>query len=134
MRSGPKAIASTPECRCNRAVEFTPETGGLRRVTTMPKFEYESHSEPDSAFFERRRLRRVRMIVELTLNLISSDRTVSHREARCLVDCARKAILELFPGFELRYERIVQPSFSRVLQQRWPEEELSYSDPHEMVN
>ena len=43
----------------------------------MPKFEYESHSEPDSAFFERRRLRRVRMIVELTLNLISSDRTVS---------------------------------------------------------
>lgn len=103
-------------------------------MTTMPKFEYESHSEPDSAFFERRRLRRVRMIVELTLNLISSDRTVSHREARCLVDCARKAILELFPGFEVRYERIVQPSFSRVLQQRWPEEELSYADPHEMVN
>ena len=34
--------------------------------------------------------------VELTLNLISSDRTVSHREARCLVECARKAILELF--------------------------------------
>jgi hypothetical protein len=115
-------------------LEFTPSTPGLPRMTTMPKFEYESHTEPDSAFFERRRLRRVRMIVELTMNLISSDRTVSHREARCLVDCARKAILELFPGFEFRYERIVQPSFSRVLQQRWPEEELSYSDPHEMVN
>jgi hypothetical protein len=100
----------------------------------MPKFEYESLTEPDSAFFERRRLRRVRMIVELTLNLISSDRTVSHREARCLVECARKAILELFPGFEERYARIVSPHFERVLQQRWPEEELSYADPHEMVN
>ena len=100
----------------------------------MPKFEYESQTEPNSAFFERRRLRRVRMIVELTLNLISSDRTVSHREARCLVDCARKAVLELFPGFEARYERIVQPHFDRVLQHRWPEEELRYTSPHEMVN
>jgi hypothetical protein len=100
----------------------------------MPKFEYEPHREPDSAFIERRRIRRVRMIVELTLNLISSDRTVSHREARCLVECARKAILELFPGFELRYERVVQPHFVRVLQQRWPEEELRYPDPNETVN
>ena len=101
----------------------------------MPKFEYELHTEAgDSAFFERRHLRRVRMIVELTLNLISSDRTVSHREARCLVECARKAILELFPGFEDRYRRIVQPHFDRVLQQRWPNEELRVTDPRELVN
>lgn len=100
----------------------------------MPKFEQESQTETNSAFFERRRLRRVRMIVDLTLNLISSDRTVSHREARCLVDCARKAILELFPGFELRYERIVQPSFDRVLQQRWPEDELRFTNPRDLVN
>jgi hypothetical protein len=101
---------------------------------TMPKFEYEPQTEDNSAFFERRRLRRVRMIVELTLNLISSDRTVSHREARCLVECARKAILELFPGFEQRYERIVQPHFERVLQQRWPDEEIRYTSPYELVN
>jgi len=100
----------------------------------MPKFEYESQAEVPSAFFERRRLRRVRMIVELTLNLISSDRTVSHREARCLVECARKAIIELFPGFEERYARIVEPSFMRVLQQRWPEEELHFTNPYETVN
>ena len=74
------------------------------------------------------------MIVELTLNLISSDRTVSHREARCLVECARKAILELFPQFDDRYERIVQPHFERVLQQRWPHEEIRFSNPHELVN
>ena len=100
----------------------------------MPKFEYESQTEPHSTFVERRRLRRVRMIAELTLNLISSDRTVSHREARCLVECARKAILDLFPGFESRYERIVKPHFLRVLQQRWPGEELQYPDPNETVN
>ena len=80
----------------------------------MPKFEYESQVEVPSAFFERRRLRRVRMIVELTLNLISSDRTVSHREAR--------------------YARVVEPYFMRVLQQRWPEEELRFTSPYETVN
>jgi hypothetical protein len=100
----------------------------------MPKFEYESQTEQSFAFFERRLLRRVRMIVELTLNLISSERTASHREARCLVDCARKAILEIVPTFGDRYERIVQPHFDRVLQQRWPNEELSFSDPRELVN
>ena len=115
-------------------MECPPRASGLWLVTAMPKFEYESQTETNSAFFERRRLRRIRMIVELTLNLISSDRTVSHREARCLVDCARKAIMELFPGFEERYECIVQPHFDRVLQQRWPNEELPYTSPRELVN
>jgi len=88
----------------------------------MPKFEMESTEEIRSAFFERRRLRRIRMIVELTHNLISSDRTVSSREARCLVSCARKAILDLHPSFVLRYERIIAPHFESVLAQRWPNE------------
>src|SRR5687767_14040085 len=101
---------------------------------TMPKFECEPQTEDNSAFFECQRLRRVRMIVELTLNLISSDRTVSHREARCLVECASKAILDLFPGFEERYKRIVEPHFERVLQQRLPDEELRYTTPYEIVN
>ncbi|HUP43981.1 MAG TPA: hypothetical protein VM779_00570 [Thermoanaerobaculia bacterium] len=100
----------------------------------MPKSELEPALEPRSAFVERRRLRRIRMIVELTHNLISSDMTVSHREARCLVDCARKAILELHPGFEKRFERVVRPHFERVLQERWPEEELHYAPVGETVN
>ena len=100
----------------------------------MPKFETESLPEVRSAFFERRRLRRIRMIVELTLNLISSDRTVSHREARCLVACARKAIMDLYPGFEERYERIISPHFERVLAERWPQEELLYLSPGDIVN
>ena len=63
------------------------------------------------------------MIVELTHNLISSDMTVSQREARCLVDCARKAILELYPAFVDRYERTIRPHFERVLASRWPGEQ-----------
>ena len=100
----------------------------------MPKFETEPFHEVRSAYVQRRRLRRIRMIVELTLNLISSDGNVSHREARSLVACAQKAILELYPAFADRYERIVRPTFERVLQERWPAEELRYSHAGEIVN
>lgn len=100
----------------------------------MPKFDMEALPEIQSAFFERRRLRRIRMIVELTLNLISSDSTVSYREARCLVDCARKAIIDLHPQFEERFERIIRPHFDRILQQRWPCEELLHARSTELVN
>ncbi|MGZ8812339.1 MAG: hypothetical protein ACXW29_14465 [Thermoanaerobaculia bacterium] len=100
----------------------------------MPKFQTESATESGSAFIERRRLRRIRMIVELTLNLITSDRTDSHREARCLVDCARKAILEIDPAFSQRYDRIIRPHLERVLQERWPHEELRFSHAGELVN
>lgn len=100
----------------------------------MPKFEIEQLPEVRSAFFERRRLRRIRMIVELTHNVISGDDTVSYREARCLVDCARKAILELYPGFEERYERIVRPHFERVVAERWPHEEPLGPCEWELVN
>ena len=100
----------------------------------MRKFETEAFSEVRTAFGQRRRLRRIRMIVELTLNLISSDMTVSHREARSLVACAQKAILELYPAFADRYDRVVLPHFERVLHERWPSEELRYSRATELVN
>ncbi len=99
----------------------------------MPKFELESAAEVRSSFFERRRQRRIRMIVELTQNLISSDATVEHREARCLVACARKAILELHPAFADHYECIIQPQFERVLRHRWPHEELLASDINDQI-
>jgi hypothetical protein len=79
-------------------------------------------------------MRRIRMIVELTHNLISSDMTVSHREARCLVECARKAILELHPVFVERYERVVRPHFERVLASRWPGEQSLEDCECDVVN
>src|SRR5437763_17084305 len=100
----------------------------------MGKFEINSAAEVRSTFVERRRLRRIRMIVELTLNLIGTDTTVSHREARCLVRCARKAILDLHPGFELRYERSVRPYFERLLAERWPHEQALDDDCSGLVN
>ena len=100
----------------------------------MSKFAIDPSTEVRPSFFERRRLRRIRMIVELTLNLIGSDTTISHREARCLVKCAQKAILELHPEFESRYERVIRPHFECVLAERWPHEQALDENAFDLVN
>ena len=108
-----------------------PAGTAFQRVNSkMARYQIESSPEVRSALFERRRLRRIRMIVELTMKMIS-DPSVSQHEAHCLVDCARKAILELYPAFEDRYDRIIHPHFECALHERWPLEEPL---PNELVN
>lgn len=85
-----------------------------------PGFEAELHGT--TLFGERRKLRRVRMIVDLTSALISRDASISYREARCLIDCAEKAIFELLPNYQLNFERHIRPTFDRILRDRWPVE------------
>ena len=111
-----------------------PPAPAFPRVIDMPKSVTQANPEVRSGFFERRRLRRIRMIVELTHKLISSDMTVSHREAQCLVQCARKAILDLHPEFAERYERVIRPHFERVLAQRWPGAEPLGPGDCELIN
>ena len=99
----------------------------------MSKLEVEVRREDTALLEERRKLRRVRMITELTLNLLRHESTLSYREARCLVDCARKAICELMPRFDRRFEGTILPHLERILNERWPYEQIE-RHTSEMVN
>lgn len=73
------------------------------------------------SFFERRRrVRRVRMIVDLTADLIRKDDSVTFREATSLVACARKSILDLLPNYEEQFESVIRPRLDRLIRRRWP--------------
>lgn len=88
-----------------------------------------------SAFDERRRVRRLRMIVDLTANIIQNDHSMTFREARSLVECAQRAILELFPSYDRKYDILIRPHFERILRDRWPTEQpVEYSRVCELVN
>jgi hypothetical protein len=63
---------------------------------------------------EGRRLRRLRMVVDLATNVIMQGR-LSRREAEELVAAARSGILGLFPDKESTYELILAPRFARLL-------------------
>ncbi|MGE5360197.1 MAG: hypothetical protein ACM3NQ_14365 [Bacteroidales bacterium] len=65
---------------------------------------------------ERRRARRVRLIVDFTCALIAQTRP-QRADAEQMVQAARLRILELFPGREETYEIVCAPRFRRILEE-----------------
>ena len=63
---------------------------------------------------EGRRVRRLRMLVDLTTNVLMQAR-LSRGDAEDLVAAARGRILDLFPDKESTYELILAPRFARLL-------------------
>ncbi|HUP20397.1 MAG TPA: hypothetical protein VM778_10645 [Gemmatimonadota bacterium] len=71
---------------------------------------------------ENRRLRRLRLIVDLTLSRLYQDPDMSLLEALQLVERCRDAALSMFPDKEVAFELIYRPRFDRVIALRWPHE------------
>jgi hypothetical protein len=69
---------------------------------------------------ENRRLRRLRLLVDLTLARLYQDPDLSLLDALKLTERCRDAALTLFPGKETAFELIYRPRFERVLYARWP--------------
>jgi hypothetical protein len=65
---------------------------------------------------ENRRLRQLRMVVDLTCNVLMQGRLPA-AEAQELVAAARARALELFPDKEATYELILAPRFARLVRE-----------------
>jgi len=65
---------------------------------------------------EERRLRYLRVLVDLTANLIRQG-GLGRSEAEALVEAARRHILDLFPGKEATYDLIYRPRFERLIRE-----------------
>lgn len=69
---------------------------------------------------ENRRLRRLRLMVDLTLASLVQDPELSLLDALQLIERCRDAALNLFPGKEAAFDLIYRPRFERALHGRWP--------------
>lgn len=63
---------------------------------------------------EARRLRRLRVTVDVTCSLLMQAR-LSRPEAEALVAETRRQVLDLFPDKEATYELILAPRFARLM-------------------
>jgi hypothetical protein len=77
---------------------------------------------------EARRLRLLRMVVDLTCNVLMQGR-LSHEEAEDLVSAARWRALELFPDKEATYELILAPRFARLVREFAPAKKTASAPP-----
>ncbi len=63
---------------------------------------------------ESRRIRRLRILVQLTVQTIA-DGGLSAEEAAGMIAATRRAALEMFPGKERAFDLIYRPQFQRVM-------------------
>ena len=63
---------------------------------------------------ESRRIRRLRILVRLTLDTIAGG-DLSAEEAAGMVAATRRVALEMFPGKERAFDLIYRPQFQRVM-------------------
>ena len=68
---------------------------------------------------EGRKLRRLQLMMNLVMSVISQNDAMPVEEASELVASARRAALSLFPGKELAYDLIWRPRFQRLMRERF---------------
>ena len=68
---------------------------------------------------EQRLIRRMQMMMNMVMNVIAQDGSLSVEEASQMIADARIATLAMFPGKELAYDLIWKPRFQRLMQDRF---------------
>jgi hypothetical protein len=68
---------------------------------------------------EARLLRRLQMMMNLVMQTVAQDSSLSIDEASQMIADARSAALNMFPGKELAYDLIWRPRFQRLMRERF---------------
>jgi uncharacterized protein (DUF697 family) len=80
--------------------------------TTNPRAEFSPTQEEIDE--ESRRIRRLRILVRLTLEAIAGG-SLTAEEAAGMVAATRRVALEMFPGKERAFDLIYKPQFQRMM-------------------
>ncbi|MGH9685010.1 MAG: hypothetical protein ACRD4S_15530 [Candidatus Acidiferrales bacterium] len=72
------------------------------------------HPTQDEIDEESRRIRRLRILVHLTLDTIAGG-DLSPEQAAGMIAATRRVALEMFPGKENAFDLLYRPQFQRVM-------------------
>jgi hypothetical protein len=68
---------------------------------------------------EAKLIRRLQMMMNLVMQTVAQDGSLSIDEASQMIADARTAALAMFPGKELAYDLIWRPRFQRLMRERF---------------
>jgi hypothetical protein len=68
---------------------------------------------------EQRKLRRLQMMMNMVMSVISQDMSLTIDEASEMVADTRRAALAMFPGKELAYDLLYKPRLQRLMRERY---------------
>jgi hypothetical protein len=68
---------------------------------------------------EQKLIRRLQMMMNMVMQTIAQDSSLTIDEAAQMIADSRKAALAMFPGKELAYDLIWRPRFQRMMRERF---------------
>jgi hypothetical protein len=71
------------------------------------------------ALEEQKLIRRLQMMMNMVMQVIAQDESLSVDDASQMIADCRKAALAMFPGKELAYDLIWRPRFQRLMRERF---------------
>jgi len=71
------------------------------------------------ALEEQRLIRRMQMMMNMVMQVVAQDPTLTIDDASQMIADARTAALSMFPGKELAYDLIWKPRFQRLMRERF---------------
>ena len=74
---------------------------------------------PDELREEQRKIRRLQMMMDMVMSVISQDGSLTVDQAAELVADSKRAALAMFPDKELAYNIIYKPRFQRLMRERY---------------
>lgn len=81
--------------------------------------ESSTQMSPTEIAEERKLIRRLQMMMNLVMQTIAQDSSLTIDEASQMIADSRKAALAMFPGKELAYDIIWRPRFQRLMRERF---------------
>jgi len=68
---------------------------------------------------EDQKLRRLRMMMDMVMQVVAQDSSLTVDDASQMIADSRRAALTLFPDKELAYDLIYKPRFQRLMRERF---------------
>jgi hypothetical protein len=68
---------------------------------------------------EQKLIRRLQMMMNMVMQVIAQDASLTVDDAAQMIADSRKAALAMFPGKELAYDLIWKPRFQRLMRERF---------------
>jgi hypothetical protein len=84
-----------------------------------PEITDSSHQTPEELREEQRKIRRLQVMMNMVMSVISQDDTLTVDEAAEMVADSRRAALAMFPDKELAYNLIYKPRLQRLMRERY---------------
>jgi hypothetical protein len=79
----------------------------------------DQEQSPEELKEESRKIRRLQMVVNMVMQVIAQDSTLSIEEASEMVADTRRVALGMFPDKELAFDLIYWPRLQRLMRERY---------------